>query len=148
MPPKKESLDKKNMPSKKGKKKTNKMKKPPNSYFCFSQIMRPQIVCDNIIETSKALGTMWKNLKDEEKQIYKDLAQKALDIHKNKQNEIQKNRKKRPLSAYNEFVKNELANIKSKNPGIKHKVAFAEVASQWSAAKAAANKWKETANIN
>ena len=50
-------------------------------------------------------------------------------------------------SKYNEFIKEELANIKSKNPNIAHRDAFGQVAKQWSDMKIYTNKWKDSVNI-
>ena len=155
MPPKKikdEKLPAKDSagPRYKGKKKksSKKIKKPSNCYFCFLKEMRPTISADNIVESSKILGDMWKKLSEEDKMHYKKLADKELQNHINTKNEIEKNRKKRPLSKYNEFVKKELAELKSKNPDIKHREAFSQVAKQWSDTKKYTDKWKETANID
>ena len=144
--PEKDSIESKN----KGKKKksSKKMKKPNNCYFYFLKTMRPTISADNIVEGSKILSAMWKKLSEEEKIPYKKLADEELQNHIKKKNEIEENRKKRPLSKYNEFVKKELAELKSKNPDIKHREAFSQVAKQWSDTKKYTDKWKETANIN
>lgn len=144
-PPKKDTSQ---VSKAKKKKSSKKMKKPSNCYFIFLKEMRPTVSCDNIRETSKLLGSMWKKLSEEEKIPYKKLAEQELQNHNNIKNEIEKNRTKRPLSKYNHFVKNELADIKSKNPDIKHRDAFAQVAKRWTDTKDICNKWKEDANIN
>lgn len=155
MPPKKikqEKLPPKDSakPTYKGKKKksSKKMKKPNNCYFCFLKEMRPTITADNIVESSKILGDMWKKLSEEDKMRYKKAADEELQNHINTKNEIEKNRKKRPLSKYNEFLKKELADLKCKNPDMKHREAFSQVAKQWSATKKCTDKWKEEAKIN
>eukprot|EP00183_Erythrolobus_madagascarensis_P007113 CAMPEP_0185846088 /NCGR_PEP_ID=MMETSP1354-20130828/1847_1 /TAXON_ID=708628 /ORGANISM="Erythrolobus madagascarensis, Strain CCMP3276" /LENGTH=66 /DNA_ID=CAMNT_0028546171 /DNA_START=81 /DNA_END=281 /DNA_ORIENTATION=- len=39
------------------------------------------------------------------------------------------------LSPYNQFMKNNVAKVKSENPGITHKEAFKQVALMWATAK-------------
>lgn len=131
----------------KKKKSAKKMKKPKNCYFYFLKTMRGTILCDNIVESSKVLGKMWKELSEEDKIPYKKLADEELENYLKKKNEIEKKKKKRPLSKYNEFIKEELANIKSKNPNIAHRDAFGQVAKQWSDMKIYTNKWKDSVNI-
>jgi hypothetical protein len=62
------------------------IKRPPNSFMLWSQTYRKKIFEDNITlnnaEISKLLGQQWKNLSNEEKQIYKDKAEQVKQEHK------------------------------------------------------------------
>ena len=78
----------------KKKKSAKKMKKPKNCYFYFLKTMRGTILCDNIVESSKVLGKMWKELSEEDKIPYKKLADEELENYLKKKNEIEKKKKK------------------------------------------------------
>lgn len=67
-----------------------KVKKPPNSFMMFSNKLRPLILSQNRnlsnAEVSKILGSRWKSLSPEEKQVYVSAADHVK--HSRKNNEL------------------------------------------------------------
>ncbi|ESN97784.1 hypothetical protein HELRODRAFT_125565, partial [Helobdella robusta] len=55
--------------------KARKVKRPPNCFFVFGEVMRPGVIAQNpranLTEINKKLGFMWKELTEEERQRYK-----------------------------------------------------------------------------
>jgi hypothetical protein len=62
------------------------IKRPANSFMIWAQTYRKKVFEDNTTlnnaEISKLLGQQWKNLSNEEKQIYKDKADQVKQEHK------------------------------------------------------------------
>jgi hypothetical protein len=67
--------------SKKPAREAGKPKRPPTSYLIFTNAMRGQAKADNpdlkMTDLSKVMGTMWRELSDEEKRPYEEQAKAA-----------------------------------------------------------------------
>ncbi|EAY01387.1 HMG box family protein [Trichomonas vaginalis G3] len=59
---------------------------PASPYICFCKEKRPQVKADNpgiaFGDIAKKLGEMWKNLSEEEKKPYVEMAEKEKELHK------------------------------------------------------------------
>lgn len=124
--------------------KKEKIKKPLNSYFQFIKDKRNEIVLLNpnsksIIDISKNCSEIWKNLSINEKEKYIKLANEDLKNHIIKKNE---KKKKRKLTPYNLFLKNQLPQYKLNNPNLSHREAFSNVVKLWNNTKKYANIWE------
>ncbi|EAY08175.1 HMG box family protein [Trichomonas vaginalis G3] len=70
---------------------------PKSPYIFFCQEKRPQVKEENpgiaFGDIAKKLGEMWKNLSEEEKKPYMEMAEKDKEAHKNDPKEEKKSKK-------------------------------------------------------
>lgn len=110
-----------------------KPKRPMTAFMLFSTERRPELckTFQDVGELAKRLGQEWRNMTDEKKRVYLDRADQKHQEYKKLKKEYEKQKPKRPRTAYALFLKQNRSIIAKKFPNALPMDLMKCVAKEW-----------------